>query len=239
MKYISFPKMVYVVAPMAGLAMVFFLLSFKPSSTDTKEFDLAPFTELEIDCACNVQYTQASATSAQVNANAEDLQDVQLQVKDGVLTISLKGGKKYQPIKIALSTPVLKKVTIAGSGNFTSVNTMTPGSELLLTIAGSGNMDIDVETDQLKTEIAGSGNIILDGKAKRFSIEIAGSGNCTASKLQAGDVFIDIAGSGSAYVKLKGKLDVTMAGSGSVYYKGDPTEIEKDIAGSGRVRRKD
>jgi hypothetical protein len=134
---------------------------------------------------------------------------------------------------------VLKKITIAGSGNFKSVNTMTPGSELLLTIAGSGNMDIDVETDLLKTEIAGSGNMELDGKARKFTIEIAGSGNCTASKLQAVDVNADIAGSGSAYVKLKGKLDVTIAGSGSVYYKGDPTDVDKDIAGSGRVLRKD
>jgi hypothetical protein len=57
-----------------------------------------------------------------------------------------------------------------------------------------------------------------------------------ADTIKAKDVKVRIAGSGDAKVHATKSLDVSIAGSGDVSYKGNPTKISQDIAGSGKVR---
>ena len=94
--------------------------------------------------------------------------------------------------------------------------------------------------------IAGSGtfkstNTITSTKTLHF--EIAGSGTITAAidanDLSTGNTEVEIAGSGNAYVNATGKLSAEIAGSGSIYYKGQPSDIDKSVAGSGKIKPMD
>ena len=90
--------------------------------------------------------------------------------------------------------------------------------------------------------IAGSGtfkstNTITSTKTLHF--EIAGSGNYKANDLSTGNTEVEIAGSGNAYVNATGKLSAEIAGSGSIYYKGQPSDIDKSVAGSGKIKPMD
>lgn len=67
-------------------------------------------------------------------------------------------------------------------------------------------------------------------------MSIAGSGSVLADRIEAETVKVRIAGSGDAKVHATKSLDVSIAGSGDVSYKGNPTKITQDIAGSGKVR---
>lgn len=226
--------------PVVMIATVLFLQSFRSdkSTMDVKEFEISAFTEIAIDGSLNVEYTQSEVVSAKLEASAEDLEHLTLEVKNETLRVKYEEKRNYKSVKLYVSGPHLKTVSIAGSGNFKGMNTITE-PVIEFSIAGSGNSQATVQSDEVKTDIAGSGNVNLDGNTKKLKIDIAGSGNVKSNGCNADVIKVSIAGSGSAYVKSNGELSVSVAGSGSVYYTGDPKSVKQDISGSGTVKRKD
>lgn len=205
---------------------------------DKKEFAVQEFTEIAIEGSFNVEFTESNTVSVMVEASAEDMEKISVEVKNGTLRLKLDDKHNYNSIKVMASAPHLKAVAIAGSGNFRSTNALTEAS-VKFAISGSGNAEATVQNQEAKASIAGSGNLKLDGSTKSVKIEIAGSGNAKTNNCTADEVKVNIAGSGSAYVMTNGDLSASIAGSGSVYYSGDPKNVKQDISGSGTVKRKD
>ena len=230
--------------PIAAVVMVFIagvalFQSFKPISTpDTKDFTITPFEAVSVGGAFQVFFTQDAVTTVKVEASAEDLEKVEMEVKDNELILRTKKNSNTKTIKIYLTTPNLHKVGIAGSGTFETTNTMTSSKPMHFEIAGSGTITAKIDAANVHSEIAGSGDIRLSGKAADTEVEIAGSGNYKSDDLTCANTDVEIAGSGSAYVNTSGKLKAQIAGSGSVMYTGKPSDIDKEIAGSGRVQQK-
>ncbi|MFX8681128.1 DUF2807 domain-containing protein, partial [Acinetobacter baumannii] len=81
-----------------------------------------------------------------------------------------------------------------GNGKFSG------GDNLDLAIAGSGNINVDVNTPKVTGEIAGSGNVTLAGETKNETVKIAGNGDWKTENLKAENVEITIAGSGNVHV---------------------------------------
>ena len=69
-------------------------------------------------------------------------------------------------------------------------------------------------------------------------ISIAGSGNYKGEELKSTNTKVEIAGSGNVTTHATNKLDASIAGSGSITYAGDPSSVEKDVAGSGSIKKK-
>lgn len=206
---------------------------------ETKSFDIPTFTALTVAGPFEVHFTQSDNTSAKVEASASDLENIEMEVKDNELVIKTKKNSNIKNVVVYLSTPALSEIGIAGSGKFMTTNTITSSKTMQFEIAGSGIITATIDAQDIKSEIAGSGDIHLSGRSANSEIEIAGSGNYKAEDLTTGNSSVEIAGSGSAYVNASGKLSAEIAGSGSIYYKGQPTDIDKEVAGSGRVKQMD
>lgn len=139
-------------------------------------------------------------------------------------------------IKVYITTDKLEDVDLEGSGNITGTGEFTGADHLKLSIAGSGNISIQVNTPKVTSSIAGTGNIILAGETKDSKIDIAGVGEYKAEELKSENVDVRIAGSGNAHVFADVSLDINIAGSGDVYYKGSPS-VQQHVAGSGNIRQ--
>ena len=86
-----------------------------------------------------------------------------------------------------------------------------------------------------RVELAGSGKISMSDIAGELRLEIAGSGRVTAGK--AGSVRADIAGSGDAQLgAIAGGASVDIAGSGDFTAARINGPLRVDIAGSGNVK---
>jgi hypothetical protein len=106
-------------------------------------------------------------------------------------------------------------VALAGSGDITNTGTIK-SDNFKLALAGSGDIDLKVDANKIKTSIAGSGDIKAYGlRTKSISVNVAGSGNVRTTVSES--------------------IKVRTAGSGSVYYKGNPDKIDSKSAGSGSV----
>lgn len=165
------------------------------------------------------------------------LKYIETEVKRGLLKIKVKKGVNLRMTrKMVITVPYqdIEKVSLAGSGDLTSSGTIKADS-FSLSVAGSGNMRLDVEASSVKSSIAGSGNIKLSGSAEDLTCTIAGSGDINAYELQAKNTSARIAGSGNIKTSVSDKISAKVAGSGNIYYKGKPDKIQSKSAGSGSI----
>lgn len=187
----------------------------------------------------DVQIIQGNSASVKIEADANLIPYILTSNEDGKLVIHTKdhvGLQSNNKITVYVTTPTVEEIELNGSGNVTSDAKITGSDHLKLSIAGSGDMKLDVNTPKVESSIAGSGNITISGETKDSKIEIAGNGDYKAENLQSENVEVHIAGSGNARVFASATLDVHIAGSGDIYYKGSPS-ITQHVAGSGSIKQ--
>lgn len=161
--------------------------------------------------------------------------------RGNTLVIKVRRGVSLRPrhaIKVYVTAPVFKAVSIAGSGDITAHDLLRSSEKMVFEIAGSGNIRVaDVDAPAIQVKIAGSGNVDLSGQTRHAAYRIAGGGNIRAGRLLAENATVHIAGSGNVWVYASTLLDVHIAGGGDVFYYGAPETINQKIAGSGRISK--
>jgi hypothetical protein len=105
-------------------------------------------------------------------------------------------------------------------------------------VSGSGKVDLAMNINGAADfSVSGSGKIEASGSADNVKTAISGSGKVLAADLQANRCEVRISGSGDVEINVKNELDATISGSGSVSYKGDPSKVNSNSSGSGKIRK--
>jgi hypothetical protein len=209
------------------------------TTTETREVSSA--SRIRLAGNYLVQLTPGSSTTLKIEADQAFMPYIITRIEGEDLVIRNRDNVNFSddtPVKIYITTPMLEKLSLAGSGNVTGMGKFTGGDVLELKIAGSGDMQLEVNTPSIHSEIAGTGSIKLTGETKNASIHIAGSGDYLAEDLKAENATVEVAGSGNVRLFAASKLDVHIAGVGSVFYKGNPA-ITQSISGSGEIKKLD
>ena len=136
-------------------------------------------------------------------------------------------------ITVYIDIPDLENLKILGSGNI-YVEDVFQTDRISLTIQGSGNISIGLDTELLESTIKGSGDLHLDGFSEKHMVEVMGSGNIYASNLENDICKISVMGSGNSHVKVYNSLEVSIKGSGNVYYSGSPN-VYSIVNGTGKI----
>jgi hypothetical protein len=180
----------------------------------------------------------SGSTSVRVEADENLLKYIVTKVDDGWLEIRMKSNINYttsNSIKVYVTTPTITHIKMAGSGKVFSEKKFWSKESINFDIAGSGDINIDVNTPKVDADIAGSGNLDIMGETRDVDISIAGSGNYNGIELKAENANIKIAGSGDAMVFADVRMNAKIMGSGNVRYRGNAT-IDKKIMGSGSIK---
>lgn len=197
---------------------------------------VAIFNGLDMGISADVFFSKGMVQSLRIVGDDNILPHIDTDVRgDGVLEISSR--KNYRTdvgIKIYVVMQQINGLILSGSGTIQGQSPFVT-NELELKITGSGNMDMDVDANEIQSLISGSGPVNLRGTALFHRIEIPGSGNMNALNLITNRCEITISGSGDCHVFVNSVLDVKISGSGNVYYMGSPGSITTDITGSGQV----
>ncbi len=196
---------------------------------------------IHIDGSFDVEITQGDKASVKVEADENLLDYIQVEEDEGKLYIRMRDGLSFSTnnkITVYITTPLLSELSFSGSGKLIGKNKLTGSTRLALSLAGSGEVDIDVNAPEIDADISGSGSITIKGETKKQRINLGGSGDYRGYDLKSEDARVSIAGSGNVRLFADAELDVSIAGSGSVYYKGSPNII-KNIVGSGDIKQKE
>ena len=215
--------------------------SVKGDGNLKKEFrEVSNFTSLSSHSSIDVQITYGTSNSIQVEADENLLPYIETKVENGELII--------QPIKniniksrsrmvVYVSMTSINSLSQAGSGNIDGSGAFSNDGKTDIRVSGSGNIKLDFGTfNDMALSVSGSGNINLKGNSTNsIEVSIAGSGNIDCSKVPCNDVDAKISGSGNVKVNVEKSIVAKISGSGNIYYKGNATNINSKVMGSGKV----
>ena len=197
------------------------------------------FTGVASSGSWDVMVAYGESNSIQVEGDENLLEYIETSVEDGSLHIKAKKSvnlRSKHKITVYVSLTKLTNVSLSGSGDIIGEGKFQNEGTTHFRLSGSGNIKMAFDkVKDVETSISGSGNIHLSGSTHSVSAHISGSGNADCSDLVSDDVSASISGSGNVKVFANKSIDAKIAGSGNVYYKGAANDIQRHVAGSGRV----
>jgi len=171
------------------------------------------FDGLAVEGSLTIEVEQGGPARVVVTGPASVRAEIDTFVKDNTLHVAGGG----DAVKVRVTMPALREVSVAGSGRVVGSGTWKNAS-FSAAIAGSGRLTLTIQADLLEIAIAGSGHVELGGEARHAKVAIQGSGHVELG--------------------VKERLEAAIAGSGSVRYRGtEAVKVDAATAGSGRVQR--
>jgi hypothetical protein len=105
-----------------------------------------------------------------------------------------------------------------------------------LSVRGGERLNLGyIDQDRLTVDITDNGSFTANGQVDRLEVNVMGTGSADLGALTARRVKVFIASSGYAVVAPTQEVRVNISGSGNVRLTTRPEQIERQIAGSGRV----
>lgn len=210
------------------------MVSMERSTGDYNAVSVSGFFDVEL----------VAGEEGEVTVEAEEnLQEfIITEVKNGTLQIKTKEGVNIQPSTwkdgISITVPItdIEAVSLSGSGEIIG-KTLIRTTDFSANMSGSGDIKIEVESDELFANLSGSGDMNLKGSAGRFKVQISGSGDVKAYDLEASEVDASISGSADMELTVREVLKARVSGSGNITYRGNPEKIDSKSSGSGDISK--
>lgn len=194
-----------------------------------------------IKCAGSFDYILVAGDEGKITIEGEEnlLEYIVTEVKGGKLIIKTENKVNLstswnKTIKVTIPFRDINSVSLAGSGDLWNEDKITTNN-LDVSLAGSGDVILDVEATSVEGNLAGSGDLTLKGKTNDLEASLAGSGDIHAFGLEANNTVVSIAGSGDAEVVSNMSLKARVSGSGDIEYKGNPKKEDTKVSGSGSI----
>ena len=121
-----------------------------------------------------------------------------------------------------------------GSGDIDSKDTIN-GSNLSVSVTGSGDLVVPVSVQNLEAKVTGSGDVGVSGKTANLEVRVSGSGDFSGFNLDAENTEVTVTGSGDAQVVANASIKARVNGSGDIEYKGNPAQKDTKTSGSGDI----
>ena len=194
-----------------------------------------------IKCAGSFDYILVAGNEGNITIEGEEnlLEYIITEVKDGKLKVKTKNNINLKTsfnktIKITIPFKDINQVSLSGSGDLWNEDTIT-SNNLKVSLAGAGDVVLNVEASSLKGSLSGSGDITLKGSTNDLDVSLAGSGDIHGFGLQANHTDVSLAGSGDIKIVSNKSLKARVAGSGDIEYKGNPDKEDTKVSGSGSI----
>ncbi len=159
------------------------------------------------------------------------------ELKDALKSGSrLKWPKGKKVLNLVLSFSEIDELQIVGEADIRTQG-LWKGEELSLVVAGALHLEAGLQMEELSVEVAGAANMELQGSCRTFNFECAGASSLKAYEFFADTINMEIAGASNADIYAAKSLDVSIAGIGDIHYKGNPSHLNIDKAGLGKVRQ--
>lgn len=125
---------------------------------------LAGFDALEVSGLAVVYFRQGPAKAAELEVSGMPIEDISMEVEEGVLSITTPGNVSGEKIAIYISSPSLRRIEVGGSAELYSKDAIQ-GNALEVVVDDAGAAWLDVAVDQLSIRMKGAGDLTLSGEA--------------------------------------------------------------------------
>ena len=203
--------------------------------------EMQPFEKVNLAGPIDVIVEQGESHTVRVEATAEQLEKMTIYVENGCLYVDQRKsehGKTFDGVKVFVSLPMMKGLSIAGSGDITVPKALNV-ADMGISIAGTGDVTIaQLKCHDLGISIAGTGDVTMGPVlANEVKCDVAGTGDIDFAGLTCKNLNNSIAGTGDMTFN---NLDVehvtsSIAGMGDVILRGKAGSHKESVAGLGKV----
>lgn len=196
-----------------------------------------------VKCAGFMDFILVSGTEGKITIEGEEnlLEYIITEVKDNKLIIKVENGVNLRTswkkgIVITIPFEDINYVSLAGSGDVWNKDLIT-SNDFKVSLAGSGDLNLNVKAENLDSSISGSGDIKITGTANYLKTSVTGSGDFHGFDLDANNTEAYVTGSGDIKVVSNEYLKAKVTGSGDIEYKGNPEKEDTKVVGSGSISK--
>ena len=204
-----------------------------------RNFMVTGFNEIEVAGPFDVTVNVGRGQSVRAQGAERDLERLRIQVVGNELRIGSRergwtDWSKSEPVRIQVTVPSLRAVSLAGSGDV-RVDRVKADS-FKASLSGSGDLSVGMlAAGDVKLSLAGSGDITAAGSCSSADVSIAGSGDVRIPSLKCQTLSGSIAGSGGIDANVSRTAKLSIMGSGDVTVAGG-AKCDVSKMGSGSVR---
>jgi len=203
----------------------------------TRSIQTSDYAHVKVVGSMDVHLERGAEGNISVTTDDNVHEYLEIMVEGGDLVIKTKKNVSIRTKKgIHVTVPFqdLSEVSLVGSGDIDSKDTIK-ANELELSVTGSGDIILAVETSNLNAKVTGSGDLELSGRTTNLEVKVSGSGDFDGDRLTSENTEAYVSGSGDARVHASNNLKARVNGSGDISYKGNPAKVDKKVVGSGDI----
>ena len=109
------------------------------------------------------------------------------------------------------------------------------GDVLNLDCSGASYVLFKGKADRINSEGSGASKMVFNGSARSLYHEGSGASHLEAESLDAQQVDIQMSWAAHAEIKVIESLEAKSSGASSIVYSGNPTRVEKQKTGAGKI----
>ena len=195
------------------------------------------FTRIHLIGTGRLSVRTGKTPALYIKTEARLLPFVHTEILRGCLILALRPGldtEKSIPLEYVATVPHLQSLLVAGCGEARSIGGPVRGEKLVLSVNGSGSIDLSVDVPLLEARVEGSGQISAGGRGDTVKAVVDGAGSVDVRGIPARSVSARVHGAGDVITDAADHLEVTISGSGTLRYRGAP-RLECRVKGSGRI----
>ncbi len=213
--------------------------SFSSSDEIKEKKALTGVTRLKVDGVFSLTISQSDEESIEVEGDEAMVNKLLIDQEGELLSLKMEEDVEDsffddKNLKIHIHIKDLKEFNYEGVGNV-KTNGLFKVADLKLIGNGVGNLELELDAQEIDADFDMVGNIKLRGKANRATFINNGIGNLNASELIVQNINVNSSGIGNVELNCVGDLSLVVDGIGKVSYSGNPRIIKKEVSGIGKV----
>jgi hypothetical protein len=202
------------------------------AKTETRE--VAPFSEIEVGSAIQLDVTVGDPTGLVVTADDNVLPLVRTEVTGERLKIYLDTPVSTNiNVQFRAGTPELK--ALVGSGASQVNVTGITGEKFEIELHGASKGEFGSEAEVMDVTLSGASQAVLAGVGRQLNLECFGASRMNAASFMADRVTAVVSGASFAQVNAKEEFTVEASGASHVRCAGNPAKLKKQVSGASTV----
>lgn len=199
------------------------------------------YDEISVAGFFNVTLVKGAEGNLTIEGESNLLQHVITEVDGDRLIIKVEKKQNLKPswgkdIRITVPFEDLSKISLSGSGEIMSKDVIK-ARDFSVSVSGSGDINLEVESQTTDSRVTGSGDLVLTGNTKEHNASVTGSGDLEAGRFKADTVDAKVTGSGDIRISCEKAIRARVTGSGDIEYVGNPQKQDTKVSGSGDISR--
>lgn len=177
------------------------------------------FSGLKVSSEINIYLVQSDSNQVTVSPEDFQVENLKLEIKDGLLKISTKGSTNKA--KLYVYSPEFNFIEASGTSNI-STSDQISGYQIKIHSSGASDIKADLNYKIVEIKASGASDTKLAGKADTMYIDISGACDIKAFSLQ--NLYANVKASGACDVQLNtdSSLTANLSGASSIKFEKEP-----------------